>query len=44
MLFRSEMGQLIELLKKGEVSKIELINKENAEIYMSEDPKVIRYT
>jgi cell division protease FtsH len=39
-----EMGQLIELLKKGEVSKIELINKENAEIYTKEDPKVVKYT
>lgn len=39
-----EMGQLIELLKNGEVSKIELINKENAEIYLNEDPKVAKYT
>jgi cell division protease FtsH len=39
-----EMGQLIELLKDGEVSKIELINKENAEIYLNEDPKVAKYT
>ena len=27
-----DMGQLIELLKNGDVSKIELINKEHAEI------------
>ena len=39
-----DMGQLIELLKDGEVSKIELINKENAEIYLNEDPKVAKYT
>ncbi len=31
-----DMGQLIELLKDGEISKIELINKENAEIYLNE--------
>ena len=39
-----DMGQLIELLKSGQVSKIELINKENAEIYMKEDPKAVKYT
>ena len=39
-----DMGQLIELLKNGEVSKIELINKENAEIYLNEDPKTVKYT
>ena len=39
-----EMGQLIELLEKGEISKIELINKEEAEIYTKEDPKSVRYT
>ncbi|MBO7083899.1 MAG: ATP-dependent zinc metalloprotease FtsH [Bacteroidales bacterium] len=39
-----DMGQLIELLKDGEVSKIELVNKENAEIYLNEDPKVAKYT
>ena len=38
------MGQLIELLKNGEVSKIELINKENAEIYLNGDPKTVKYT
>ena len=38
------MGQLIELLKKGEVSKIELVNREDAEIYLNEDPKVPKYT
>ena len=31
-----DLGQLIELLKDGEVSKIELVNKENAEIYLNE--------
>ena len=31
-----EMGKLIELLKNEEVSKIELVNKENAEIYLNE--------
>ena len=31
-----DMGQLIELLKDGEVSKIELINKETAEIYLNQ--------
>ena len=31
-----DMGQLIELLKEGEVSKIELVNKENAEIYLNQ--------
>ncbi|MBR4391673.1 MAG: ATP-dependent zinc metalloprotease FtsH [Bacteroidales bacterium] len=39
-----EMGQLIELLQKGEISKIELVNKENAEIYTKEDPKTVKYT
>ena len=39
-----DMGQLIELLKNGEVSKIELINKENAEIYLNGDPKTVKYT
>lgn len=38
-----EMGQLIEMLKNGEVSKIELINKETADIYIS-DGKEPRYT
>ena len=31
-----EMGQLIELLQQGEVSKIELVNKESADIYLNE--------
>ena len=31
-----DMGQLIELLQRGEVSKIELINKESADIYLKE--------
>ena len=31
-----DMGQLIELLKDGEVSKIELINKETADIYLNQ--------
>ena len=39
-----EMGQLIELLQKGEISKIELINKEDAEIYLKENPTKVRYT
>ncbi|MBR3709380.1 MAG: ATP-dependent zinc metalloprotease FtsH [Bacteroidales bacterium] len=39
-----DMGQLIELLKNGEVSKIELVNKENAEIYLAADPKAVKYT
>ncbi len=38
-----EMGQLIEMLKTGEVSKIELINKESAEIYVG-DEKTAQYT
>ena len=38
-----EMGQLIELLQQGEVTKIELINKEDAEIYVGDDKKA-RYT
>ena len=38
------MGQLIEMLKKGEVSKIDLVNKEDAEIYMKDDPKTVKYT
>ena len=39
-----DMGQLIEYLKKGEVSKIELVNREDAEIYLNEDSKVPKYT
>ncbi len=39
-----DMGQLIELLKNGEVSKIELINKESAEIYLNGDSKTVKYT
>ena len=39
-----EMGQLIELLKSGEISKIELINKEEAEIYTVDNPKAVKYT
>ena len=39
-----DMGQLIELLKNGEISKIELVNKENAEIYLAADPKAVKYT
>ena len=39
-----DMGQLIEMLQKGEVSKIDLINKEEAEIYTKEDAKTARYT
>ena len=31
-----EMVQLIELLQQGEVSKIELVNKESADIYLNE--------
>ena len=38
-----EMGQFIELLQNGEVTKIELINKEDAEIYVGDDKKA-RYT
>ena len=38
-----EMGRLIELLQQGEVTKIELINKENAEIYVG-DERQARYT
>lgn len=38
-----EMGQLIEMLQKGDVSKIELVNKEMAEIYVADD-KEARYT
>ena len=39
-----EMGQLIEMLQKGEVTKIELINKENAEIYTQENTRTPSYT
>lgn len=39
-----DMGQLIELLKNGEISKIELVNKENAEIYLKADSKTVKYT
>ena len=39
-----QLGQLIELLKNGEVSKIELINKEDAEIYLNDNPTKVRYT
>ena len=39
-----DMGQLNELLQRGEVSKIDLVNKEIAEIYLKEDPKTVRYT
>jgi len=39
-----EMGQLIELLQKGEVSKIELINKETAEVYLADNSRTPRYT
>ena len=39
-----DMGQLSELLERGEVSKIDLVNKEIAEIYLKEDPKTMRYT
>ena len=38
------MGQLIEMLQKGEISKIDLINKENAEIYTKDNPKSVKYT
>ena len=39
-----ELGQLIEMLQNGEVSKIELINKETADIYLNEDVKTPKYT
>ena len=39
-----EMGQLIELLKSGDIAKIDLINKEDAEIYLKENPTKVRYT
>ena len=39
-----EMGQLIELLKSGDISKINLVNKEDAEIYLKENPTHVRYT
>ena len=38
-----EMGQLIEMLQQGKVGKIELINKEEAEIYVDDD-RTPRYT
>ena len=31
-----DMGELIEMLKNGEISKIELVNKETADIYLNE--------
>ncbi|MBR6879265.1 MAG: ATP-dependent zinc metalloprotease FtsH [Bacteroidales bacterium] len=31
-----DMGQLIEMLQNGEISKIELLNKESADIYLNE--------
>lgn len=39
-----DMGQLIEMLKDGEVGKITLVNKENAEIYLKDNPKTAKYT
>ena len=39
-----DMGQFIELLKEGKVAKIDLVNQENAEIYLVEDPKTVKYT
>jgi len=36
-------GQLIELLENGQVAKIELINKEKADIYLTEDTKRASY-
>ena len=38
------MGQFIEMLQKSEISKIDLINKEKAEIYTKDDPKTVKYT
>ena len=39
-----EMGQLIEMLQHGNVSKIELINKETADIYTAENDRTPSYT
>ena len=39
-----EMGQLIEMLQDGRVTKIELVNKENAEIYVNGDDRTPSYT
>ena len=39
-----EMGELIELLQNGQVSKIELINKEQAEIYLASDSRNPSYS
>ena len=39
-----DMGMLIELLKKGEIEQIDLVNKENAKIYLKDDPKTVKYT
>ena len=39
-----EKGQLIELLETNQVTKIELINKEKAEIYVTGDDKKASYT
>ena len=38
-----DLGQFIEMLKGGEVSKIELVNKETADIYVG-DEKEARYS
>ena len=38
-----DLGQVIEMLKSGEVSKIELVNKETADIYVG-DEKEARYS
>ncbi len=38
-----DMGQLIEMLKSGEVSKIELVNQETADIYLDKE-KEPRYS
>ena len=39
-----ELGQLIEMLQHGEVAKIELVNKENAEIYLNQEDRKPKYT
>ena len=39
-----EMGQLIEMLQNGEIDKIDLINTENAEIYLDENARTPNYT
>ena len=37
-------GQFEEMLRNGEIEKIDLVNNEIAEIYLKDDPKTLKYT